>query len=92
VLSGGKAVHTFRTSNIPEMLDPIWNCEGDMNWEPEHSLQFEVYDQGTLKSRKHGSITLPSAQFFPDGYDGTLQVAGAAGPTLSVRIQALSAE
>lgn len=84
---GGARLARCETKPVSENLNPEWNETHELEpWRPGESLEFVVYDKGLLGSRVEGTTTLASSRFYPDGFDGTLELSGVAEAHLHVRI------
>eukprot|EP00929_Paragymnodinium_shiwhaense_P057185 TRINITY_DN28619_c0_g1_i1.p1 TRINITY_DN28619_c0_g1~~TRINITY_DN28619_c0_g1_i1.p1 ORF type:complete len:335 (-),score=55.70 TRINITY_DN28619_c0_g1_i1:232-1236(-) len=70
-------------------LDPVWEDELHEleRWCVGDDLEFTVYNQGLLGSRKAGSAVLLSEQFYPHGFEGDLPLSGSAASVLRVRVR-----
>mmetsp|Transcript_40619 Transcript_40619/g.71487 ORF Transcript_40619/g.71487 Transcript_40619/m.71487 type:complete len:562 (+) Transcript_40619:129-1814(+) len=70
-----KSRSQFRTKTINKDLNPVWNEYGHPlpGWVPGDPIKFSVFDADTLKgSDPLGEAMLASADFFPNGWQGTL--------------------
>jgi len=77
-----------QTESKKGTLDPEWNETHEVDhWHVGEALEFTIYDKGLLGSKTEGSVTMPSDMFYPNGFDGTLPIAGRDQATLHVRVQ-----
>jgi len=79
----------FRTKVINNTLHPDWNEQGEIaGYENGDDLLFTIYDKDPMSCDFLGTAQLNSKAFFPDGFDGVLDVAylGISGAKLSVQI------
>eukprot|EP00927_Polykrikos_kofoidii_P073433 TRINITY_DN69473_c0_g1_i1.p1 TRINITY_DN69473_c0_g1~~TRINITY_DN69473_c0_g1_i1.p1 ORF type:complete len:488 (+),score=108.10 TRINITY_DN69473_c0_g1_i1:53-1465(+) len=76
-----------QTRPIKKTLDPEWNETFEIfDWCVGEPLEFVLYDQGMITSKKEGSVRIPSEQFFPNGLEGILPVPGLDNATIELRI------
>eukprot|EP00928_Gymnodinium_smaydae_P038671 TRINITY_DN26623_c0_g1_i1.p1 TRINITY_DN26623_c0_g1~~TRINITY_DN26623_c0_g1_i1.p1 ORF type:complete len:940 (-),score=216.04 TRINITY_DN26623_c0_g1_i1:68-2887(-) len=85
---GGKDVvsSSCRTAALRNTLEPCWDETHAIEWRVGDSLEFTVYDKGILTSRVEGRVSLASSEFYPSGFDGTLQLSGLPDAQLQVRV------
>lgn len=73
-----------------DSLNPLWNETHELEpWHPGEPLEFSVYDKGLLGSKTEGKATLPGELFFPNGFSGTLPIAGLSHALLYVAVRVI---
>eukprot|EP00927_Polykrikos_kofoidii_P044105 TRINITY_DN38163_c0_g1_i1.p1 TRINITY_DN38163_c0_g1~~TRINITY_DN38163_c0_g1_i1.p1 ORF type:complete len:881 (+),score=119.53 TRINITY_DN38163_c0_g1_i1:120-2762(+) len=71
---------------------PTWNDTVELeNWFEGDSIQFTVFDRGSVGLRVEGKWVLKSHEFYPSGFDGLVQASGVADSKLHVRIMPMQA-
>eukprot|EP00928_Gymnodinium_smaydae_P063457 TRINITY_DN47016_c0_g1_i1.p1 TRINITY_DN47016_c0_g1~~TRINITY_DN47016_c0_g1_i1.p1 ORF type:complete len:644 (+),score=147.86 TRINITY_DN47016_c0_g1_i1:71-2002(+) len=71
----GEEHKTFRTKVIDDNLNPIWNESYVFDYTPGTDLHFRVFDQDIIKSDDFlGDLVLPSRAFWPQGFNGGLEL------------------
>lgn len=93
-IAGRTRYQRLQTKVIHDTLDPNWNERKDMHdYYPGEALRFAVYDSDPGKSQANddllGQITLSSVQFWPNGFEGELQLQDGGRnftPTLRVKV------
>jgi len=80
------------SQNPGDTMNPIWNERLEIQpWQPGEDLEFTIYDKGLIGSRTEGKVSLPSANFYPQGYSGMLPVQGLQNAFLQVAVQVAGA-
>merc|ERR550525_782961 len=75
---------------VGDSLNPVWSETHELEpWHPGEPLEFSVYDKGLLGSKTEGKATLPGELFFPNGFSGTLPIAGLSHALLYVAVRVL---
>jgi len=70
-------------------MNPFWNERLEIEpWQPGEDLQLTIYDKGLIGARTEGKVSLPSAQFYPQGFNGMLPVIGLQNAYLQVAVTA----
>jgi len=73
---------------VGDTMNPIWNERLEIQpWQPGEDLEFTIYDKGLIGARTEGRVSLPSANFYPQGYSGMLPVSGLPNAFLQVAVQ-----
>jgi len=73
---------------VGDTMNPIWNERLEIQpWQPGEDLEFTIYDKGLIGARTEGRVSLPSANFYPQGYSGMLPVNGLPNAFLQVAVQ-----
>jgi hypothetical protein len=87
-----KRTRSVRCQTKPyKSLDPDWDEDFELDpWHVGELLEFGVFDKGVIGSKKEGTVLLRSDQFYPNGFEGELELVGAAGSKLSVAVAVIS--
>jgi hypothetical protein len=89
--SGDPSLWTCKTKTLSGSLDPEWEEVHELSWYEGDALEFTIHDQGHDGSQNKGSVTVPSRSFYPDPFDGKLELHGqASGATLHVSIERIA--
>lgn len=68
-------------------LDPVWNESHELDpWNAGETLEFTVYDQGSLTAKTEGKASLLSEQFYLLGFEGEIEIQDAKGASLFLRV------
>jgi len=68
--------------------NPMWNERLEIQpWQPGEDLEFTVYDKGLIGAKTEGKVTLPSANFYPQGFNGMLPLNGLPNALLQISVQ-----
>eukprot|EP00929_Paragymnodinium_shiwhaense_P106337 TRINITY_DN7162_c0_g2_i5.p1 TRINITY_DN7162_c0_g2~~TRINITY_DN7162_c0_g2_i5.p1 ORF type:complete len:836 (+),score=289.73 TRINITY_DN7162_c0_g2_i5:90-2597(+) len=68
-------------------LEPVWNETFELDWQVGEDVEFTVFDKGMLTSKEEGQpTTLFSDQFWPNGLEGDLPIAGIENAFLNIRV------
>jgi len=68
--------------------NPYWDEALELEpWHPGEALEFIVYDKGLLGSKTEGKVLLPSELFYPQGFNGMLNISGLPFAKLQVAVQ-----
>mmetsp|Transcript_19827 Transcript_19827/g.37296 ORF Transcript_19827/g.37296 Transcript_19827/m.37296 type:complete len:807 (+) Transcript_19827:60-2480(+) len=71
----GKRKSRFQTPVVKNNLNPVWNFAHDVaEFAIGDDLKFMVYDKDMVKSDHLGTCTLKARLFYPQGYDGWLDL------------------
>merc|ERR1719210_818307 len=76
---------------VGDTTNPCWNETHELEpWHPGEPLEFSVYDKGLIGSKTEGKAILPG-EFFsqPNGFSGTLPIAGLSHALLYVAVRVL---
>jgi hypothetical protein len=89
---GGPSGSECKTSNVSGggnggTLNPEWNEVHDLLWRVSEPLTFRVSYQGASSSKTEFSATLPSREFYPNGFEGSLDILSSAGGQSSGQLQ-----
>jgi len=72
---------------VGDTMNPIWNERLEIQpWQPGEDLEFTIYDKGLIGARQEGKVSLPSGNFYPQGYSGMLPVIGLQNAFLQVAV------
>jgi len=73
---------------LGDTMNPFWNERLEIQpWQPGEDLEFTIYDEGLIGARTEGKVSLPSANFYPQGYNGMLPINGLPSAFLQVAVQ-----
>merc|ERR1719223_789368 len=83
---------TTRATTTPvtvgDTLNPFWGERLELQpWQAGEDLEFTVYDKGLIGSKTEGKALLPSHMFYPNGFNGNLEISGLPGALLQIAIQ-----
>jgi len=68
--------------------NPVWNERLEIDgWQPGEDLEFTVYDKGLIGAKTEGKVLLPSANFYPQGFNGMLPISGLPNALLQIAVQ-----
>mmetsp|Transcript_89838 Transcript_89838/g.281241 ORF Transcript_89838/g.281241 Transcript_89838/m.281241 type:complete len:180 (-) Transcript_89838:81-620(-) len=84
----GKPNSKFQTMAVPDSLDPEWKRKDYVeDYAIGDSLHFEVRNQGKKgEGELLGQAVIGSHMFQPNGYEGELQLSGAEGAFLTIKV------
>lgn len=70
-----------------DTLNPVWNETLELEpWVPGEALSFTVYDKGLLGSKTEGRAMLPSEFFYPNPFNGWVNIIGLTDAKLRLEI------
>jgi len=73
---------------VGDTQNPFWDEALELEpWNPGEALEFIVYDKGLLGSKTEGKVLLPSEMFYPNGFNGMLNISGLPFAKLQVAVQ-----
>jgi len=73
---------------VGDTMNPFWNERLEIQpWHPGEDLEFTIYDKGLVGARTQGKVSLTSANFYPQGYNGRLPIKGLPSAFLHVAVQ-----
>eukprot|EP00929_Paragymnodinium_shiwhaense_P093534 TRINITY_DN5370_c0_g2_i1.p1 TRINITY_DN5370_c0_g2~~TRINITY_DN5370_c0_g2_i1.p1 ORF type:complete len:1730 (+),score=362.01 TRINITY_DN5370_c0_g2_i1:146-5335(+) len=76
---------SLQTKQALKSSEPLWNETFKLeDWQPGEALEFTVHDTGPSGSAVQGKALLPSAYFYPNGFEGDVPIEGLAVSLLSV--------
>jgi len=83
---------TTRATTTPvtmgDTLNPVWGEKLELQpWQPGEDLEFTVYDKGLIGAKTEGRVLLPSHMFYPNGFNGSLEISGLPGALLQIVVQ-----
>merc|ERR1719468_356761 len=83
---------TTRATTTPvtvgDTLNPFWGERLELQpWQAGEDLEFTVYDKGLIGSKTEGKALLPSHMFYPNGFNGNLEISGLPGALLQIAVQ-----
>jgi len=68
--------------------NPVFNERLEIDgWQPGEDLEFTIYDKGLIGAKTEGKVLLPSANFYPQGFNGMLPISGLPNALLQVAVQ-----
>ena len=70
-----------------DTMNPVWEERLDLwPWVPGEALEFTVRDKGLTDAQTEGKVHLPSDMFYPEGFNGKLDISDVPGAQLEVHI------
>merc|ERR1719362_1791764 len=79
---------TTKPVTVGDTLNPFWGERLELRpWQAGEDLEFTVYDKGLIGSKTEGKALLPSHMFYPNGFNGNLEISGLPGALLQIAIQ-----
>jgi len=70
-----------------DKFNPVWNETLELeHWAPGEALSFTVYDKGLLGSKTQGKALLPSEFFYPNAFNGCVNIMGLTDAKLRLEI------
>lgn len=81
-----------KTEALKNTLDPVWNEIHTLDsWIVGEALDFTVYDQGLIGSKREGNATLSSDRFYPNGFRASIPIDGVPTATLRIAVEVIEA-
>jgi len=79
---------TTKPVTMGDTMNPVWGERLELQpWQPGEDLEFTVYDKGLIGSKTEGKVLLPSNMFYPNGFNGNLEISGLPGALLQIVVQ-----
>lgn len=77
----------FNTKMVSGNLNPLWAETHFLDpWHVGEPIQFAIGDRGLISTRSEGVVTLPSDNFYPNGFEGALPINGHPQSSLYVKV------